>query len=119
MAWHALETYGIEYRFYPLGSSGFHLHGKYSSEEPEIEVIEITCGYSKDHRPDLKQMTVNLITGYRSQLPVWMEALDGNRSDKDSFPETIRAFCQQLKVGDLNVLRLLGPPIENCYLLTF
>ena len=99
VAAHALGVYAIEHRFYHLDSSSFHLHGQYSSEEPQIEAIEITYGYSKDHRPDLKQVVVNLITGHRSQLPVWMEALSGNRSDKDSFPETIQAFCQQLKAG--------------------
>jgi transposase len=96
---HALEVYGIEHRFHHLDSSSFHLHGQYSSEEPEIEAIEISYGYSRDHRPDLKQVVVNLITGHRSQLPVWMEALSGNQSDKQSFPDTIQAFCQQLKSG--------------------
>jgi transposase len=95
----ALDVYGIEHRFYHLDSSSFHLHGQYSTEEPQIEAIEITYGYSKEHRPDLKQVVVSLITGHRSQLPVWMEALSGNRSDKDSFPETIQAFCHQLKAG--------------------
>jgi transposase len=100
VAQHALETYGIAYRFYHLDSSSFHLHGQYASEELEIEAIEITDGYSKDHRPDLKQVIVNLITGHHSQLPVWMEALDGNRSDQERFPETIQAFCQQLQAGE-------------------
>jgi len=93
----ALKTYGIEHRFFHLDSTSFHLHGQYSAEEPEIEAIEITYGYSKDHRPDLKQVVVNLITGHRSHLPVWVEALSGNHSDKDSFPTTIQAFCRQLK----------------------
>ena len=96
----ALTVYGIEYRFFHLDSSSFHLHGQYSAEEPELEAIEITYGFSKEHRPDLKQVVVNLITGHRSQLPVWMEALSGNHSDKDSFPQTIRAFCRQLKAGE-------------------
>ncbi len=96
----ALKTYGIEHRFFHLDSSSFHLHGQYSAEEPQIEAIEITHGYSKDHRPDLKQVVVNLITGQRSQLPVWMEALSGNHSDKDSFPPTIQAFCQQMQAGE-------------------
>jgi transposase len=95
-----LKTYGIEHRFFHLDSSSIHLHGQYSAEEPQIEAIEITYGYSKDHRPDLKQVVVSLITGHRSQLPVWMEALSGNHSDKDSFPETIQAFCRQLKAGE-------------------
>lgn len=93
----ALRVYGIEQRFYHLDSSSFHLHGQYLAEEPEIESIEITYGYSKEHRPDLKQVVVSLITGQSSQLPVWMEALSGNSSDKESFPKTVQAFCQQMK----------------------
>ena len=100
VAQQALGTYGIEHRFWHLDSSSFHLHGQYSVEEPEIEAIEITHGFSKEHRPDLKQVVVSLITGHRSQLPVWMEVLSGNHSDKDSFPDTIQAFCRQLKSGD-------------------
>lgn len=96
----ALTTYGIAHRFYHLDSSSFHLHGQYASTDPQMEAIEITYGYSKDHRPDLKQVVLNLITGHRSRLPVWMEALSGNQSDKASFPETIEAFCQQLKAGE-------------------
>lgn len=95
----ALKTYGIEYTFYHLDSSSFHLHGQYSTEDLQMEAIEITYGFSKEHRPDLKQVVVSLITGHRSQLPVWMEALSGNHSDKDSFPDTIQAFCKQLKTG--------------------
>ena len=95
----ALKTYGIEHRFFHLDSTSFHLHGQYSTEEPEIEAIEITYGYSKDNRPDLKQVVVNLITGHRSQLPVWVEALSGNHSDKDSFPATIQGFASSCKPG--------------------
>jgi len=96
----ALKVYGIAHRFYHLDSSSFHLHGQYAAEAPQLEAIEITYGYSKEHRSDLKQVVLNLITGHRSQLPVWMEALSGNHSDKDSFPETIQVFCQQLKAGE-------------------
>jgi transposase len=97
VAQQALKTYGIEHRFFHLDSSSFHLHGQYSAEEPEIETIEITYGFSKEQRPDLKQVVLSLITGHHSQLPVWMEVLSGNHSDKDSFPDTIQAFCKQLK----------------------
>jgi transposase len=110
VAQQALDVYGIEYRFFHLDSSSFHLHGQYSAEEPQIEAIEITHGFSKraahvEHRPDLKQVVVSLITGHRSQLPVWMEALTVNSSDKEShvfgrFPQTIQDFCHQLRAGD-------------------
>jgi len=100
VAQNALATYGIEHRFFHLDSSSFHLHGQYSVEEPEKEAIEITYGYSKEQRPDLKQVILNLITGHGSQLPVWMEALSGNSSDKESFPKSIQAFCKQLAVEE-------------------
>ena len=93
----ALSTFGIEHQFYHLDSSSFHLHGQYTIDDPKPEAIEITYGYSKDHRPDLKQVVLNLITGHRSQLPVWMEVLSGNQSDKESFPQSIRSFCQQMQ----------------------
>lgn len=96
VAAHALAVYGIEHRFYHLDSSSFHLHGQYAQDEPGIEAVEITYGYSKDQRPDLKQVVLSLITGHRSHLPVWMEALSGNSSDKESFPKTIKAFCAQM-----------------------
>lgn len=58
----ALKTFGIEHRFFHLDSSSFHLQGQYSATEPQTEAIEITYGYSRDHRPDLKQVGVNLPT---------------------------------------------------------
>ncbi len=37
---------------------------------------------SKDVRPDLKQMVLNLATTGAASLPVWMEAYKRNASDK-------------------------------------
>jgi transposase len=92
----ALEVYGIEHRFVHLDSSSFHLHGQYETGEPDLEAITITHGYSRDHRPDLKQAVVQLITSQRSALPVWLEVLSGNSSDKESFAPSVEAYCQQL-----------------------
>jgi transposase len=92
----ALKVYQIEHRFVHLDSSSFHLHGKYEVEEPDREVITITEGYSRDHRPDLKQVVVQLITSQRSALPIWLEVLSGNSSDKESFAPSVEAYCTQL-----------------------
>jgi transposase len=61
--------------------------------------LEIRHGYSKEQRPDLKQVVVTLITSQASALPLWLEVLDGNRSDKQSFHDTVQAYCRQLE-GD-------------------
>ena len=92
----ALRTYGIEHRFVHVDSSSFHLHGAYEVEEPDKEAITITEGYSRDHRPDLKQVVVQLITSQKSALPIWLEVLSGNSSDKESFPLSVAAYNKQL-----------------------
>lgn len=59
----------------------------------------ITHGHSKAHRPDLKQMVLNLATT-GSGFPIWMEAHSGNASDKkilEGGASRMRAFCDQLK----------------------
>ena len=92
----ALRVYGIEHRFVHVDSSSFHLHGQYEIEEPNNEAITITEGYSRDHRPDLKQVVVQLITSQKSALPVWLEVLSGNSSDKESFPLSVEAYNKQI-----------------------
>jgi transposase len=87
-----------------LDSSSFHLHGAYDRQEAEREAIRITYGYSKDHRPDLKQVVVQLITSHKSALPVWFEALSGNSNDKKTFTESVKAYCKQLSGSELPYL---------------
>jgi transposase len=62
--------------------------------------IDITYGYSKDHRHDLKQMIINLATTGATGFPIWMEAHNGNASDKvilQAAAAKMKDFCQQLK----------------------
>ena len=72
--------------------------GQYENSDG-LDAVHITHGYSKDHRPDLKQVVLSLVVTGPSAMPLWMEPLDGNSSDKSSFPETIhqvRRFQQAL-----------------------
>ncbi|MBE9047248.1 hypothetical protein IQ255_23085 [Pleurocapsales cyanobacterium LEGE 10410] len=48
-------------------------------------MIEITYGYSRDHRADLKQFVMNLICVGDGDIPVMMEIASGNQSDKARF----------------------------------
>lgn len=94
------RRFGIQHQFVHLDSSSFHLHGAYDAREPEREAVKITYGYSKEERPDLKQVVVNLMTSYRSTIPTWLEVLSGNSSDKQSFVPSIEAYTAQLQAGD-------------------
>lgn len=92
----ACVHFGIDNRFHHLDSSSFHLHGAYECEEEEAKTITITHGYSREHRPDLKQLVLTLITSHQAAVPVWLEALSGNSSDKESFRHTVMAYRKQL-----------------------
>lgn len=83
-----------------LDATSMSVHGEYEvNDDPSI--IEITHGFSKDHRPDLKQVILSLVVNGPSSIPLWMDPLDGNSSDKVSFHETIKrveAFREQINV---------------------
>lgn len=97
VAANACARYQIATRFQHLDSSSFHLHGEYKlGTDDEQQAISITRGYSRDGRPDLKQVVVSLVTTHEGAIPRWLAGLDGNSSDKTTFPATIRAYQQQL-----------------------
>lgn len=82
-----------------LDSTSMSVEGKYESYTEE-NVVHLTYGHSKDHRPDLKQVVMSLVVTGKSSMPVWMEPQNGNSSDKAAFHETIkkvRAFQKQLQ----------------------
>lgn len=90
-----------------LDSTSLSVSGEYdkaSAEDAEPAVIHLTHGHSKDKRPDLKQAVLSLVVNGPSNMPIWMDALDGNSSDKKEFHETIRkvrAFQKELDMkGD-------------------
>ncbi len=83
-----------------IDTTSFSVEGEYEQNQ-EPGVVNITHGFSKNHRPDLKQLMLSLVVTGPSKMPIWMEALDGNSSDKESFHETIKAvneFKAQLNI---------------------
>src|SRR5690606_20488341 len=73
----ALQVFGIETRYAHLDTTSFGLHGAYAVENQPDEIdaeepraIEITYGYSRDHRPDLKQAVLSLICANAASLPI-------------------------------------------------
>lgn len=88
-----------------LDSTSMSVTGDYEKDEEgdddETPTIHLTHGFSKDHRPDLKQAVLSMVVNGPSQLPIWTEPLSGNSSDKTSFHETIkkvRAFKKQINL---------------------
>jgi len=95
----AAERLGLDVEYSHLDGSSFHVDGRYnSSEEPEPGVIHITQGYSRDHRPDLNQVVLNLICDQQAGIPLLMAVLSGNTDDKSSFRRIVRDHLSQLQV---------------------
>lgn len=95
----SLKLFGIDERFRHLDSTTFSLHGTYEGAHDE-GAVQITHGYSKDHRPDLKQVMLALICTHQSAIPTWLKVLDGNQQDKESFPAIIHAYREQLEESE-------------------
>ena len=97
------KKFGISTNHAHLDGTSIAVHGKYETvegrEESIVEnesgeplAIAITQGYSRDHRPDLKQFTWHLMTSEEEGIPLYMNVGDGNKTDQSAFPEVIKAF---------------------------
>ena len=90
---------GLEGRFGHMDITSFHLDGQYNADDPpgeDAKVIHLTKGYSRDHRPDLNQVVLNLIVENRAGIPLHMEALSGNSNDSKQFRQTIDTHIDHL-----------------------
>ena len=100
VAFDIAQEHGLLGKAAHLDTTSFSMSGDYETDEPTA--VSVTHGYSKDHRPDLKQVMLSLTMTGPANIPVWQEPLDGNSSDKSSFHETIksvRTFQSQLEGG--------------------
>ncbi len=98
-----VTKYQILTDFSHLDSSSFSLHGKYldmnsmtdkKQEVSEVEPVPITItkGYSRDHRPDLKQFIIDLIVSSDGGVPLFLRVADGNEQDKSVFGQIAKEY---------------------------
>ena len=64
LAAQSVKRLGLSCQIGHIDSTSFHVDGIYNSDQHEVEegVIRITQGYSRDHRPDLNQVILQLIS---------------------------------------------------------
>lgn len=122
----AAKKYGVSTKSSHLDSSSFHVHGKYENKLPKVAFIsgefnpndlkgaeveqtivpnpiEITYGYSRDHRPDLKQFIVDLICSGDGDVPLFLRVADGSEADNAIFAQICCEFHKQLTLDTLMV----------------
>lgn len=101
----ACHQFGVQVETAHLDSTSFHVDGDYGvkGDEPEPGKLHITYGYSRDHRPDLKQFVLNLICAGDGDIPVFLELANGNQSDKARFADLFQEFQHQWTFAGLCV----------------
>lgn len=113
----AMSRFEVDASRLHLDATSFHLHGRYldQREEQEEEIaggvvagqepepIRISRGYSRDHRPDLRQFVVDLMCSGDGGIPLFFRAADGNDSDAASFASVIGEFRAQVDLDTLFV----------------
>ena len=89
----------VETRFNSLDTTSFTLSGDYLADTDE-QTVEIKQGYSKDHRPDLKQVMLEIMVSQDGGIPLIGKALNGNASDNTVFKERSEKLIESFKNSD-------------------
>ncbi len=122
LALRARRAFGVEVGRLHVDTTSFSVHGQYDpyaqdvpealetpqmlkaaaqeqadeGEEGVPSVIEVTYGSSREHREDLKQWMLALVTSGEG-VPQFLQPLDGNASDKRVLLQAVQALTQQLR----------------------
>jgi transposase len=82
---------GIDQRFNHLETTSFSRTGEYVPASEEHAMM-ITHGYSKDHRPDLKPVVLELMVSQDGGVPCVSNSWDGQTSDIHVFQARAQAL---------------------------
>jgi len=77
----AAMRFSLERRYVHFDTTSRSVWGDYQFAETQDLPFQVTYGYSKDKRPDLKQFVLSTLCVDRA-VPIWGKPEDGNASDK-------------------------------------
>jgi len=77
----AATRFGLERRYVHFDTTSRSVWGDYQFAETQDLPFQMTYGYSKDKRPDLKQFGLSTLCIERA-VPIWGKPEDGNASEK-------------------------------------
>jgi transposase len=87
--------------------TSFHVDGEYNSDDPlnpDEGIVHITRGYSRDGRPELNQVALELIHEHQASLPVALQILDGKQNDTKTMRNSVSTHIEQLRQVGIGVL---------------
>ncbi|WP_445496059.1 IS1634-like element ISPlu4 family transposase [Photorhabdus sp. SF281] len=100
LAEQVVDKLGLKPDSVHLDITSFHVDGDYDSAlGDDTKRIALVPGYSRDHRPELNQVVLELICENQAGIPVYMQAMSGNTNDAKAFAQTIKTHIQCLKAA--------------------
>jgi len=60
-------------------------------------VVHVTRRYSRDHRPETNQTMLNLIVKNQAEIPIFIQAANGNQSDQTAFRSIVSSHVGELR----------------------
>jgi transposase len=105
----AAHNFQVKMNSIHLDGSSMYVQGEYKTqvensyqtekerdpETSEMKPIEIVHGYSRDHRPDLKQFIIDMIVTGDGDIPIYLKIDSGNIDDKSVFVSRLKEFKKQ------------------------
>ncbi|MCP4572649.1 MAG: IS1634 family transposase [bacterium] len=85
----------INTKFQSLDTTSISLTGEYDEDNDE-HAISIKHGYSKDKRPDLKQIVHEMLVSQDGGIPLISKSWNGNESDVKIFQSRAKELIRQL-----------------------
>ena len=99
IALRARRAFGIRARQIQVDTTSFAVTGEYAPDL-DAHTLAVTYGYSRDHRADLKQWMLALATTRQGDVPLYLQTLDGNASDKVSLVAAVETLATQLAAAE-------------------
>ena len=95
----ACELENVDKTFNSLDTTSHSLTGEYDFDEEHRDenIIKITNGHSKAHRPDLKQVVQEIIVSQDGGIPLACKNWDGNSADTAIFKARSKALVSEFK----------------------
>lgn len=115
LAMKAVRKHDISTRAVHFDTTSVNVYGDYRVDEADPPPFEITEGYSKDHRPDLKQFLISTLC-VGDKVPLFGKNEDGNRSDKqinNTILTQISAHMAQFGVGENAFIYIADSALVN------
>jgi transposase len=98
---HVCKQEQVDTRFNSEDTTSFTLDGDYAAQSDDDDTISVRLGHSKAHRPDLKQVMLEMMVSQDGGIPLLAKSLDGNASDNVVFQERSAKLIEEFKQSDM------------------